>query len=121
MNRVYADEPALWERDFVPEGFSWIDANDADNSVLSFLRVAATDGRMLVCVANLTPIPRHEYRLGLPAPGRWEVVLNTDDVRFAGAGVGPTEVWAADEPWHARPCSAELDLPPLGVLWLRPG
>jgi 1,4-alpha-glucan branching enzyme len=121
MNRVYRDEPALWQRDFVAEGFQWIDANDADNSVLSFLRRSATGDRVLACVANLTPVPRPGYRIGLPRAGRWVTVLNTDAAELGGSGVGLDEVVAGDEPWHGLDHSAVLDLPPLGVLWLVPG
>ena len=78
LNRIYQGDPALWERDSSPEGFSWIDANDADNNVFSFYRTGAGARRHLVCIANLSPIPRLGFRVGLPARGRYEEVLNTD-------------------------------------------
>ena len=121
LNHLYASEPALWERDFDAAGFSWIDANDADNSVLSFYRRAPETGRVLACVANLTPVPREGYRIGLPRGGRWEEVLNTDAVEFAGSGVvNGSSIEASDDPWHGLAHSASLRLPPLGVVWLRP-
>jgi 1,4-alpha-glucan branching enzyme len=120
MNAIYRDEPALWERDFVPEGFRWIDANDSENSVLAFLRVSGRGDRVLVCVANLTPVPRLDYRIGLPKAGTWDVVLNSDSAFFGGGNVGPCAVEASPTACHGLDASASVDLPPLGVLWLRP-
>jgi len=120
LNHAYADLPALWERDETPEGFEWIDADDSDQSVISFLRRRG-DGRYdgsVVCVANLTPVPRYDYRIGLPCGGRWREVLNSDATEWGGSGVGNMGgVDAEEEPWHGRPYSARLTLPPLGVLW----
>ena len=120
LNTRYAAEPALWQHDFEPDGFRWIDASDSANSVLCFARLG-DQGRVLVCVANLTPVVRRGYRVGVPAAGRWEEVLNTDAVEFGGSGVGNGgEVWAEPVPWHGLDHSLELALPPLGVLWLAP-
>jgi 1,4-alpha-glucan branching enzyme len=123
LNHLVAAEPALWSGDFTAEGFQWIDANDADQSCFSFLRVPVGDvgGRPVACMANLTPVPRHGYRIGLPSGGDWEVLLNTDATVFAGAGteVGPV-VPSDDLPWHGQPHSAVVTLPPLGILWLAP-
>jgi 1,4-alpha-glucan branching enzyme len=124
LNRVYREAPALWEDDHTPAGFEWIDANDAEQSVLSFLRRRPDGGvaDALACVANLTPVPRYGYRVGLPAPGRWQEVVNTDAVEWGGSGIGNWgAVDAVDVRWHGQPWSAALALPPLGVLWLRPG
>ncbi|MGH9067375.1 MAG: alpha amylase C-terminal domain-containing protein, partial [Acidimicrobiales bacterium] len=75
----------------------------------------------VACVANLSPVPRHGYRVGLPRAGAWREVLNTDAVSFGGSGVGNGgTAWATEAPWHGLPFSAELTLPPLGVLWLTP-
>ena len=127
LNHQYQKRPALWERDFSPEGFRWVDASDADSNVLSFLRLPAPgdDGppehRALACVANLSPVVRRGYRVGLPSGGAWREVLNTDATEFGGSGVGNSgQVWAADHPFHGLAFSAELTLPPLGVLWLEP-
>ncbi|HVM01072.1 MAG TPA: alpha amylase C-terminal domain-containing protein, partial [Acidimicrobiales bacterium] len=120
VNRQYRDLPPLWQRDDVPEGFRWIDASDVENNVLSFLRFDA-DGRPLACLANLTPVPRHGYRFGLPVGGDWREALNTDAVEFGGSGVGNAgRVFARDASWHGLPFSAEVILPPLAVLWLVP-
>jgi 1,4-alpha-glucan branching enzyme len=120
LNRAYAAEPALWEQDFVPEGFRWIDASDTSSNVVSFLRFGAR-GRTLACVANLSPVPRDDYRIGLPEGGSWRVLLNTDDTKFAGGGLGPAQpTEAVEEPLHGLDFSAALQLPPLAVLWLTP-
>ena len=124
LNRVYREHPAMWERDFNAEGFSWIDAADVEANVVSFLRRTA-DGPsapdQVACVANFSPVPRHGYRVGLPFAGRWEEILNSDATQFGGAGVGNGgSVWAEESPWHGQPASAPVDLPPMGVLWLAP-
>ncbi|MEO7837229.1 MAG: alpha amylase C-terminal domain-containing protein, partial [Acidimicrobiales bacterium] len=98
----------------------WIDASDVEGNVLSVLRLSA-DGTPMACVANLSPVPRQEYRIGLPAGGTWQEVLNTDAIAFGGSGVGVgSQVAAVEHPWHGLPCSAVLTLPPLAVLWLAP-
>ncbi|HLI24707.1 MAG TPA: alpha amylase C-terminal domain-containing protein, partial [Acidimicrobiales bacterium] len=128
LNRVYRESPALWEQDTTPEGFAWIDASDADHSVLSFLRWGRPGGpdgtgppRVVACVANLTPVPHVGYRVGLPLPGRWRELLNTDAGEWGGSGMGNGgAVEAEGAAWHGQPYSAVLTLPPLGVLWLAP-
>jgi 1,4-alpha-glucan branching enzyme len=119
LNRAYVELPALWKQDFTSEGFRWIDASDVDSNVLSFVRLAGGDGSGVVCVANLSPVPRHGYRVGLPVGGEWLEVINTDDIEFGGSGVGNGgRVVAGDTSWHGLDNSADLSLPPLGVLWL---
>jgi 1,4-alpha-glucan branching enzyme len=121
LNRAYRDLPALWGTDSEPEGFSWIDANDSNNNVFSFVRGTekATEP-LLVCVSNFAAVPHHDYRLGLPADGRWSEVINTDADSYRGSGVGNLGgVDAVETPWHGRPASATLTLPPLGTVWLR--
>ena len=118
LNTAYRTQPALWSQDTGPEGFAWIDANDAENNVLSFLRYG-TDGSVVVCVANFAGQPHEGYRLGLPFAGRWHEVLNTDAEAYGGSGVGNLgAVSASEHPWHGRPASADVRLPPAGVLWL---
>ena len=120
LNRTYREHRALWTQDFDPAGFSWIDANDADNNTFSFVRRGA-DGSTLVCVANFSAVPHEGYRLGMPAAGRWDELLNTDSDAYSGSGVGNLgSVQATDEPWHGLPASATLNVPPLGTLWLTP-
>ena len=118
LNDVYRREPALWEQDFDWTGFRWIDPNDADNSVLSFLRFPVSSGRAIACVANLTPVPRPGYRVGLPQPGRWVEILNSDSAKFGGSGATVGEVTAEAVSWNDLDHSAELTVPPLGVVWL---
>jgi 1,4-alpha-glucan branching enzyme len=120
LNRFYRDEPALWEADFSPEGFSWIESNDAFHNVVAFERIAKDGESRLVCVANLSPVPRESYRLGLPQEGRWREVLNTDSVLYGGSGIGNLgAVEAEAKPWHDRAASALVTVPPLGVVWLQ--
>ncbi len=121
LNRAYVDEPALWEKDFEEGGFQWIQGADADSNVAAFLRYSADGSRVLACVANLSPLPRPGYRLGLPKGGAWREVLNSDAEGFFGSNTGNGGgVWAGDEGWHWLPHSAEVTIPPLGVVWLVP-
>ena len=122
LNRSYRAEPALWERDFSADGFRWLDASDSDSNVLSFVRLSADGTRVVVCVANLSPVPRSGYGVGLPRGGPWREVLNTDAERFGGAGTSTTDtILAGDDGRHGFDHSADLTLPPLGVVWLCPG
>jgi 1,4-alpha-glucan branching enzyme len=117
LNAVYRNTPALHEVDFAAEGFEWIDWNDRDNSVLSWLRRDAA-GNFVVCVTNLTPVLRRGYRLGVPEEGRYGVLLDTDAARYGGSGSGTDAAQTNDNPCHGRPCSLELTLPPLATLIL---
>ena len=120
LNRAYKEVAALWEMDHSPEGFRWIDANDADNNVLSFFRSNEAGDEHLVCVCNLSPIPRTGFRLGLPQGGNYFEVVNSDAAVYGGTNMGNMgTVVAEDEPWHGLDHSAVITLPPLGVIWLR--
>jgi len=137
LNQAYRAAPALWALDSSGDGFSWIDSNDAAGNVLSFLRFAggeggdlgmrddgspaAVPGGTLACVANFAGDPHYDYRIGLPYPGRWREVVNTDAYVYGGSGVGNLGVVeAVPEPHHGRPASATLTVPPLAVVWLTP-
>jgi 1,4-alpha-glucan branching enzyme len=121
LNRIYVEEPALHEGDCDPAGFAWIDCADREQSVVAFER-RARSGEAVVVVCNFTPLARHGYRIGLPGPGPWEVVANGDDEAFWGSGhPAPAAYDAEPVPWHDRSHSAELVLPPLAALFLRPG
>jgi 1,4-alpha-glucan branching enzyme len=121
LNRAYRDEPAMWEMDFTPEGFYWIEASAAEDNVLAFARRDREDDHVVVFVANLSPIPRHGYRLGLPRSGRWREAVNTDSSFYGGSDTGNLGgVVAEPMGWHGQPFSAEVTLPPLGALWLVP-
>lgn len=122
LNRLYTTLPALWDDDHT--GFEWIEVNDAEHNLISYLRkYKDKDGKehRLVCVANFNGNPHEGYRVGLPIGGEWEEVLNTDAEEYGGSGVTNLgSVMAQKEPWNGRPYSAELRVPPLGCLWLRP-
>ena len=120
LNSTYRARPSLWQRDTEPAGFQWIDANNPDESVLSFARYDA-EGRPLVCIANLTPVPRWGVRIGMPQAGAWREALNSDAEIYGGSGVGNYGAVSADEvPWHGMSASAAVTLPPLATLWLVP-
>ncbi|GAA3433202.1 1,4-alpha-glucan branching protein GlgB [Kutzneria kofuensis] len=120
LNAAYRQSPALYTLDTSPDGFSWIDANDSAGNVLSFLR-QGEDGSMLACVANFSGGPHRDYRIGLPSTGVWREVVNTDAEVYGGSGWGNQgEIVAGAKPWHGRPASAVVQLPPAGVIWLAP-
>jgi len=121
LNTTYRAEPALWEVDDDAAGFRWLEANDAAGNVLAFARLDAKAERPVVCVLNLSPVPRYDYRVGMPACCRWREAVNTDSGFYGGSGVGNMGgVEAEAVPWHDQPFSALLTLPPLGVVWLVP-
>jgi 1,4-alpha-glucan branching enzyme len=121
LNTVYREHPALWSQDATPDGFSWIDANDAAGNVISFLRFGSQESGVpvLACVCNFSAMPHLDYQLGLPLAGTWREVLNTDSTAYGGSGVGNMGVVnAVPRPCHGRPASASVVIPPLGVIWL---
>ena len=121
LNRLYRAEPALFADDMDAVGFEWIDNNDRDQSALSYLRKTADDRRVILIVANFTPVPRHDYCIGCPRGGEWVEALNSDAQAYGGSGVGNAgRVRARDEGRHGRAHSLNLTLPPLGILFLRP-
>jgi 1,4-alpha-glucan branching enzyme len=121
LNRVLRSEPALYERDVDPAGFWWLEANDAAANAIAFARASKDGSRVLVCVANLAPVPRPDYRLGLPRAGRWREAINTDSSFYGGTDTGNLGgIEAEPIGWHEQPFSAEVTLPPLGVIWLVP-
>ncbi len=118
LNALYRSHRALYSQDATPAGFEWSDANDADGNVLSFLRWG-DDGSVLACLANFAGNPHEGYRIGLPRPGRWREVLNTDAESYGGSDVGNLgEVAAEETPWHGRPYSTVIRLPAASALWL---
>ena len=122
LNRLYQRESALHTLDFSWTGFEWIDCNDADSSVISFLRKDKGSDDQVLVVCNFTPVPRHNYRLGVPCGGYWRELLNTDATLYGGSGVGNSGgVESNPVSCHGRPQSLNLTLPPLGVLFFKPG
>ena len=121
LNRLYRERRALHERDCEPEGFSWIDGNDSDASVISYIRRGADPGDFVVVVCNFTPVVRRHYRIGVPHGGRYREVLNTDSMFYGGSNVGNGQMLAAlGTPAHGLPDSLSVILPPLGALVLVP-
>jgi len=119
LNATYTATPALWALDDDPEGFEWIDANDAWGNVLSFVRSDGA-GSYLACVVNFSAAPHQDYRIGLPRTGRWVEVVNTDARVYAGSGVGNLGAVTAEESAsHGMPASTTIQVPPLGAIWLR--
>jgi 1,4-alpha-glucan branching enzyme len=120
LNQLYRSLPALHDQDFQSEGFSWVDCNDAEKSVLSFQR-HARDGSSAVVALNLTPLPRQHYRIGLPSKSTYREVLNSDSTYYAGSNLGNAGLIVAEEmPWMGLPYSAEIALPPLAGVILVP-
>jgi 1,4-alpha-glucan branching enzyme len=120
LNRLYREEPAMHELDADPAGFEWIDPNDAEASVVSFLRKARSVDDLLLVVCNFTPVPRPNYLVGVPQGGHWREVLNGDAELYGGSGQGNVGgVEAVPVPAHGRPRAINLMLPPLGCLFLK--
>jgi 1,4-alpha-glucan branching enzyme len=120
LNRLYRSEPALYEVDFHYTGFEWIDFHDSDNSIISFLRRAKNPSDFVVFIYNFTPLVREGYRIGVPEPGFYAELLNSDAAVYGGRNIGnmggvPTEAF----PWQGRPCSLQLTVPPLAVVALK--
>jgi 1,4-alpha-glucan branching enzyme len=120
LNRVYNAEPALHEVDFDWPGFEWLDSNDADSSVLSFLRRAQDPSNFVVAVCNFTPVVREDYRVPVPEPGFYREILNTDSAYYEGSNVGNIGgVVAEAVPMHGRPYSLRLRIPPLATMYFK--
>jgi 1,4-alpha-glucan branching enzyme len=117
LNRLYRSSPALYRHEFNWQGFEWIDCNDAQQSILSFLRKGEGD-EMMVVVLNMTPVPRHGYRIGVPRDGRYREAFNSDSEFYGGsnAGNGSGLIIAEDRPWMNRQYSLSLTLPPLASI-----
>jgi 1,4-alpha-glucan branching enzyme len=118
LNRIYRAEPALWEADHQAAGFQWIDANNTDENVIAFMRIAPSSGRKLICVCNFAPIVRTGYRIGVPVPGLYREIMNSDSTNYGGSNQGNRgSVTAEQVSWHGLPQSLSLTLPPLATVW----
>ena len=118
LNALYRATPALYQRDFTPDGFEWIDHSDAEHSVLSFVRRGADAGTLIVAVCNFTPAPQRGYRVGVPNAGVYRECLNTDSAHYGGSNLGTAlgAATAQDLPFHGKPHSIVIDLPPLATV-----
>jgi 1,4-alpha-glucan branching enzyme len=118
LNRLHRHEPALHQHDFDAKGFEWVDCHDAAQSVLSYLRWSDDD--FVLGLFNFTPVPRHDYRIGVPEPGIYSEIVNSDSEFYGGSNVGNwPEMVAEAEPWMGRPYSLRLTLPPLAGIALK--
>jgi 1,4-alpha-glucan branching enzyme len=119
LGSMYQQVPMLWRSDPNPESFEWIDFNDRENTVISYLRREGNDS--VITIFNFTPVPRASYRVGVPEGGHWKCVMNTDSARFGGSDCFPIEGYETEDVWsHGRPQSLVLQLPPLAALILLP-
>jgi 1,4-alpha-glucan branching enzyme len=120
LNRIYRDELALYGLDCEAAGFEWIDCNDAERSVISFLRKGPSERHAMLIMCNFTPVPRLNYRIGAPYKGFWREVLNSDAETYCGSGYGNLGgLETAPISAHGRPCSLSLVLPPLSAVFFR--
>jgi 1,4-alpha-glucan branching enzyme len=121
LNRLYRNEAALYDFDFDPRGFRWIDCHDADQSVLSFVRQGQDASAQLVALFNFTPVPRSGYRIGVPSASAWCEVLNTDSIYYGGSNLGNGQPLRPESlPWMGFEQSVEVTIPPLGAILLKP-
>ena len=121
LNHLYRAIPALWEEDFSYQGFQWMDFKDVDHSIISFARFGENRHDCVVCLLNFTPQTHHHYKLGVPRPGRYREIFNSDAREFGGSGVGnPDPKESINEPFGEAPCHVLVSVPPLGGIILQP-
>jgi 1,4-alpha-glucan branching enzyme len=120
LNHIYRTEPALHELDCDPAGFEWIDCNDSEQSVISLIRKGKSTDEVVLVVANFTPVPRYNYRIGVPTAGFWKELLNSDAGEYYGSSLGNFGGVEADSiPCHSQPYSVNLTLPPLAIAFFK--
>ncbi|MBO4212017.1 MAG: 1,4-alpha-glucan branching protein GlgB [Oscillospiraceae bacterium] len=119
LNHLYLNTPAFWQNDSDWEGFQWISCDDRDNSVIAFRRIDGR-GREIIGICNFCPVKRSSYRIGLPQPGAYELVLNSDAKEYGGWDTELFSIFAEESPWGSCGYSAEFVLPPLSVLYYKP-
>ena len=121
LNKLYTSTPSLWQADYDHSGFYWIDCNDTENSILSFVRQKKDGANPVAVIMNLTPVPRPNYRIGLPQPGKWREILNSDAGIYSGSNTGNYgQVWAHEHKCHNQNFSAEVNLPPMSIIAFTP-
>ncbi len=117
LNALYKDEPSLFETNYEAEGFRWIEHEDSENSVISFIRQTKKGTEKLICLLNLTPIPRENYEIGVPQAGEYEQIFNSDQKQYWGSDFhSPSRVKTFDQPRHGYDYSLDVSIPPLGAL-----
>jgi len=120
LNRVYASEPALYQLDFDPKGFEWIDCCDSEKSTLSYIRKSRNDESVVLVACNFTPVPRENYLLGVPRAGHWREIVNSDATDYGGSGMGNFGgVDSHPVPAHGRYHAIRITLPPLSVVFFK--
>jgi 1,4-alpha-glucan branching enzyme len=121
VNRLYRNEPALHQVDFDASGFEWIDCRDWEDSSLSYIRRGKNPEDFVVVLCNFTPVPRHNFRIGVPQAGWYREIFNSDSTYYGGSNVGNGPgLMTQDMTSHGRPCSLLLTLPPLAAIVLKP-
>jgi len=120
INKLYASQPALHEKQFDADGFEWIDYNDSENSVLAYVRKGKNEKDDVLIISNMTPIPRENYRIGVPKKGKYKLVFNSDDAKYVGSGFPVKKQYASEAiKWQQRDNSLSLSIPPLGMIALK--
>ena len=119
LNRLYREQPAMYRHDHDPAGFRWIDCNDRDHSVLALLRMSDEPEDDVICVLNMTPVPHYGYRIGVPRPGRYSELLNTDSGYYGGSNLGNLPLETEAHAWMGFDQSVSLTLPPLAAVYLK--
>ena len=120
LNTAHRGEPALHQRDFRPEGFAWADVHDSEQSVIGLFRKGAGPDDIILIACNFTPVPRHNYRFGVPRAGYWKEILNSDATLYGGSGQGNIGgVHTTPVGWHGHLQSVNLVIPPLGMVALK--
>ena len=120
LNAIHAHHPVMHVGDGDPAGFSWLAVDDSERSTFAFERLVPGTDDVLVCVANLQGLHQQDYRIGLRRPGRWRGLITSDDARYGGSGSWVPHLEPEPVPWHDRPYSATITIPPLTVLYLVP-
>ena len=116
LNRLYKSNPALYEKQFSPEGFQWLEYNDSENTVISYIRKGHDPVNDLIIVCNFTPVPRENYRVGVEKTKQLRLVFNSDDLKYSGSGMGKKTLKPAAKAWNGYPKSVNMTLPPLSVV-----
>ncbi|WP_047244794.1 1,4-alpha-glucan branching protein GlgB [Maribacter thermophilus] len=119
LNKTYKNSPALYEKQFSPEGFQWIDYGDHENSVLTYVRKGHDAKNDLIIACNFTPVVRENYRIGMPKKGKLKEILNSDATKYGGSGLQNHDIKTASVAWHGYPKSIEITIPPLGMVILK--